>query len=146
MGKGRQGREYQDRLIAGAKTFCRRTQHRAIDRLSDGRYIRGWEKAACDFLSQRDSLPSRQRPPTLNSIRRGAAVFGMLLAQLVFAQAYPTARTVSLVVAFPVGGGTDIVARMIADKMREALKANVVVDNKPGASAQIGTKFVTDAA
>ena len=48
-------------------------------------------------------------------------------------------------VPFPVGGGTDIVARMVADKMREALKANVVVDNKPGASAQIGTD-VTDAA
>ncbi len=75
----------------------------------------------------------------MNSIRSGAAVFGMLLAQLVFAQPYPTAKAISLVVPFPVGGGTDIVARMVADKMREALKANVVVDNKPGASAQIGT-------
>ena len=82
----------------------------------------------------------------MKSIRSGAAVFGMLLAQLVFAQAYPTAKNVTLVVAFPVGGGTDIVARMIADKMRDPLKANVVVDNKPGASAQIGTKYVTDAA
>ena len=70
--------------------------------------------------------------PTMKSIRSGAAVFGMLLAQLVFAQAYPTAKSISLVVAFPVGGGTDIVARMVADKMREALKASVVVDNKPG--------------
>jgi tripartite-type tricarboxylate transporter receptor subunit TctC len=82
----------------------------------------------------------------MNLIRNGAAVFGMLLAQLVFAQSYPNARPISLVVPFPVGGGTDIVARMVADKMREALKANVVVDNKPGASAQIGTKYVTDAA
>ena len=82
----------------------------------------------------------------MKSIRSGAAVFGMLLTQLVFAQAYPTAKNVTLVVAFPVGGGTDIVARMIADKMRDPLKANVVVDNKPGASAQIGTKYVTDAA
>ena len=82
----------------------------------------------------------------MNSIRSGTAVFGMLLAQFVFAQASPTARPISLVVAFPVGGGTDIVARMVADKMRVALKANVVVENKPGASAQIGTKYVTDAA
>src|SRR6185369_6065430 len=53
---------------------------------------------------------------------------------------------ITLVVPFPAGGGTDIVARMIADKLREPLKASVVVENKPGASAQIGNKYVVDAA
>ena len=78
--------------------------------------------------------------------RIALATLCAVLTAAAVAQSYPTAKTVSLVVAFPVGGGTDIVARMIADKMREAFKANVVVDNQPGASAQIGTKYVTDAA
>jgi len=82
----------------------------------------------------------------MNLIRTGAAALGMLFAQFAFAQAYPTAKPITLVVPFPAGGGTDIVARMVADKLREPLKASVVVENKPGASAQIGNKYVVDAA
>jgi tripartite-type tricarboxylate transporter receptor subunit TctC len=74
------------------------------------------------------------------------AALGMLLAQFAFAQAWPHAKNISLVVPFPAGGGTDIVARLLAQKMSESLKANVIVENKPGASAQIGTKYVIDAA
>src|SRR6185436_15749561 len=47
---------------------------------------------------------------------------------------------------FSAGGGTDIVARLLAAKMSESLKQSVVVENKPGASAQIGNKYVIDAA
>jgi tripartite-type tricarboxylate transporter receptor subunit TctC len=67
------------------------------------------------------------------------------LSPLAQGQTYPT-KTVSLVVPFPAGGGTDIVARLVAQKLSESLKGNVVVENKPGASAQIGTKYVVDAA
>src|SRR4029077_9544219 len=59
---------------------------------------------------------------------------------------WPNAKNISLVVPFPAGGGTDIVARLVAVKMSELLKANVIVENKPGASAQIGNKYVVDAA
>ena len=77
-----------------------------------------------------------------------AAAAALCIALPPFAQAqtqtYPT-KAVMLVVPFPVGGGTDIVARLVAQKLSESLKGNVIVDNKPGASTQIGTKYVVDA-
>jgi tripartite-type tricarboxylate transporter receptor subunit TctC len=73
------------------------------------------------------------------------AALGLALSPFAQAQTYPT-KTVALVVPFPAGGGTDIVARLVAQKLSESLKGNVVVENRPGASAQIGTKYVVDAA
>ena len=81
----------------------------------------------------------------MKRIAAAAAALGLALSPFAQAQTYPT-RTVSLVVPFPAGGGTDIVARLVAQRLSESLKGNVVVDNRPGASAQIGTKYVVDAA
>jgi tripartite-type tricarboxylate transporter receptor subunit TctC len=81
----------------------------------------------------------------MNFLRTGAATLGVLLAPLAFAQTYPT-KPVALVVPFPAGGGTDIVARLIADRLRDPLKGNVLVENRPGASAQIGNRYVIDSA
>lgn len=83
----------------------------------------------------------------MNFFRTGAAALGMLLvfAQSALAQPYPS-KPVTLVVPFPAGGGTDIVARMVAERLREPLKVNVLVENRPGASAQIGNRYVIDSA
>jgi tripartite-type tricarboxylate transporter receptor subunit TctC len=83
----------------------------------------------------------------MNFFRTGAAALGMLLAfaQSALAQSYPS-KPITLVVPFSAGGGTDIVARLVAEKLREPLKANVLVENKPGASAQIGNRYVIDSA
>lgn len=57
------------------------------------------------------------------------------------AQDFPS-RTIKLVVAFPPGGPTDFVARLLADKMKGTLGQTVVIENKPGANAAIGADYV----
>ena len=61
------------------------------------------------------------------------------------ADAYP-AKPIRFVVAFPPGGGTDIIARSIAQKLAERLAQQVVVDNRPGAGGNIGTDTVAKSA
>ncbi len=61
------------------------------------------------------------------------------------ADAYP-AKPIRFVVAFPPGGGTDIIARSIAQKLAERIAQQVVVDNRPGAGGNIGTDIVAKAA
>jgi tripartite-type tricarboxylate transporter receptor subunit TctC len=61
------------------------------------------------------------------------------------AQAYPT-RPVRLVVAFPAGGGIDTVTRLLAPKLSDALGQQMVIDNRVGASGNIGTDHVAKSA
>jgi tripartite-type tricarboxylate transporter receptor subunit TctC len=60
------------------------------------------------------------------------------------ADAYPT-RPVRMIVAYPPGGGTDIVGRMMAQKLGEAFAQTVVIDNRGGATGNIGTELAARA-
>jgi len=60
------------------------------------------------------------------------------------AQEFP-ARPIRLVVPFPAGGGTDVVARAVAPKMSEVLGQVVVIDNRAGAGGNVGAELVAKA-
>ena len=72
------------------------------------------------------------------------AAVSVLCSPHASAQPYPS-KPVRLVVPFAPGGGTDLVARMLASKLSAALKEQVVVGNRPGAATQIGSEIVAKA-
>ena len=67
-----------------------------------------------------------------------------LFAVAAHAQNYPT-KPVRLIAAYPPGGSIDIVARLVANKLTESLGQQVVVENRSGASGNIGTEHVARA-
>jgi tripartite-type tricarboxylate transporter receptor subunit TctC len=69
----------------------------------------------------------------------------LVLNSSAFGQAFPV-RPVRMIVPFAPGGSTDLVARVVAQKMSEAWGQQVVVDNRPGANGMIGTDLVAKAA
>jgi tripartite-type tricarboxylate transporter receptor subunit TctC len=69
----------------------------------------------------------------------------LLFASASAAQSYP-AKPIRIVVPYPPGGGTDVLARTLAPKMSEGLGQQVLVDNRPGANGIIGTDAVAKAA
>jgi tripartite-type tricarboxylate transporter receptor subunit TctC len=60
-------------------------------------------------------------------------------------EAYPS-RPIEIVVPFAAGGGTDLIARVVGERLGESQKQRVVVINRPGASTNIGTAAVANAA
>jgi len=73
----------------------------------------------------------------------GAAAMS-LVPRLARAQAYPT-RPVHWIVPFPPGGGTDIVARLMGQRLSERLGQPFIIENRPGAGTNIGTEAVVRA-
>jgi tripartite-type tricarboxylate transporter receptor subunit TctC len=75
----------------------------------------------------------------------GVAVGVALMSAAALAQAQ-TGKTIRLLVGFPPGGGTDAIARVLADKMKDELGQPVVVENKPGAGGQLAAQALKAAA
>ncbi len=70
-----------------------------------------------------------------------AAAVAMISCAPAPAQDYPT-RSITLIVPYPAGGGVDALARVVAEKFSVALGQQVVVDNRAGGSALVGTRAV----
>ena len=75
-----------------------------------------------------------------------AAALAAALVQAAAAQSGYPSRTISMVVGFAPGGGTDTVARIVAPKLAASLGGSVVVDNKAGAGGNVATDHVAKAA
>ncbi|MDQ0573769.1 tripartite-type tricarboxylate transporter receptor subunit TctC [Variovorax paradoxus] len=78
------------------------------------------------------------RRTLLATLASGAAVAATPFAR---AQDYPS-QLIKWVVPYPAGGGTDVIARTLAEAMRQTLGQQIVVDNRPGASTNIGADLV----
>ena len=64
----------------------------------------------------------------------------LCVAQQSFAQQYPT-KPVRLVHSFPPGGSTDLLARLVSQKMQESLGQNILIETRPGAGTNIGAEY-----
>ena len=74
-----------------------------------------------------------------------AALAALCLAPAALAQAWPS-KPVHIIVPYPPGGSSDIIARAISKPLQDALKQPVIVENKPGANGNTGTDFVAKSA
>ena len=80
------------------------------------------------------------------SLLRGIAASLLLAAApAALAQAYPS-KMIRFVVPYPAGGPLDAIARMLAEKMRDGMGQQVIVDNKPGAGGNLGADIVAKSA
>ena len=85
----------------------------------------------------------------VDTFKRRRIVLGLGLGLVLsaggaMAQAWPS-RAITLIVPFPAGGTTDVLARALADKLTLSLGQTVIVESKPGAGATLGADFVSKA-
>jgi tripartite-type tricarboxylate transporter receptor subunit TctC len=83
-------------------------------------------------------------PMGLRLALQGLASLALLSAGSAFAESWP-AKPITLIVPFPAGGTTDVLARALADQLQQSLGQAVIVESKPGAGATLGADYVAKA-
>ncbi|MES2715185.1 MAG: tripartite tricarboxylate transporter substrate binding protein [Pseudomonadota bacterium] len=81
------------------------------------------------------------RNTTRRHLIQALAVAATMASGTALAQAWPS-KPISLIVPFPAGGTTDVLARALAEKLQQSLGQPVIVESKPGAGATLGADFV----
>lgn len=99
-------------------------------------------------MFKKTTIPSTVRVSKrrLGTLAAAVAVCALLSPAHAGTQTWPSAKPITMVVPFPPGGPTDIVARLLAQHMSQQLGQSIVVDNKPGANGNIGNSAVAKAA
>jgi tripartite-type tricarboxylate transporter receptor subunit TctC len=82
---------------------------------------------------------------TVRRVRAIVACIAFAAASAAVAQAYP-AKTVRIIVPYPPGGTTDVLGRIAAERLTERWKQQVIVENRPGATGNIGADLVAKSA
>ena len=106
-------------------------------------FCTGKDAASAVPLSPTDDLERTMRLVTIKALLSALALGATLLAAQ--AQDYPT-RPIRMVVPYPAGGVVDVTARIIGQKLGEALGQQIVIDNRPGASGTLGASAVAKSA
>jgi tripartite-type tricarboxylate transporter receptor subunit TctC len=81
------------------------------------------------------------RKTTRRHLIQALAVAATMASSAAMAQAWPS-KPISLIVPFPAGGTTDVLARALAEKLQQSLGQPVIVESKPGAGATLGADYV----
>lgn len=93
----------------------------------------------------RTPMQSTRNPNRRGVLAAGTAFLAAPMGHALAAGDIAGGKPITLVVSYPAGGGADVMARLIAPRMAEALGQPVVVDNKPGASSTIAAGQVARA-
>jgi len=80
----------------------------------------------------------------MNLLRKAFAALTLMIVSTSLWADYPD-RPVRWIVPFPAGGGTDVVSRLLAQRMSGELSQTIIVDNRPGAATMIGAEAVANA-
>lgn len=78
----------------------------------------------------------------MRKIGTAAAFAVLLLAMASAARADYPERTIRMIVPYPAGGSTDVAARLVSENMSKQMGVSIIIENKPGASGNIGAGFV----
>jgi len=82
--------------------------------------------------------------PTRRTVLAASAAAAIGVAPL-RGRAQTLKKTVHIIVGFPAGGATDLIARILADRLRGRYAASVIVENKPGAAARVAVDYIKNA-
>src|SRR5471032_1871136 len=91
-------------------------------------------------------MSSQGRPPNRRTFLQAAAGAGAFIATGAHAEDSPDKwpeRLVRIIVPYPPGGSTDVLTRILADRLKDTFNQSIIVENRPGAGGNIGIAAVT---